>query len=80
MSEKRAKEARKENSEPRLLNTIEFRIMSNGHIQVSGPISDPALFMDVVGRGMMSVAQWHAQQKQSRIIAPDAGLTMMKGN
>jgi len=72
MSEKKAKAERKE--EPRLLNTIEFRIMSDGRVPVSGPIHDPAFALDIIGTGIKNLAQFYRQENKSQIIKPNADM------
>lgn len=84
MSEKTAKAERREVQDngqdtgqgPKVLNTIHLNILENGKVNVSGPITDPILVMDVLGQALQAIAQWQFQNKKndSRIVKPSPGV------
>ena len=69
--------AEHEAQRPKVLNTISVNILDNGNVQVSGPISDPVLVLDVLGKALMAVAQFQHQNK-GRIVQASPKLVVPK--
>ena len=67
---------------PRVLNTINFNILSDGHVNVSGPITNPVFVMHILSKGLNALAVYYAQEqeKASPIIQPQPGIVLPGGN
>jgi len=77
MSEKTAKLKRQgEQSLPKVVFTVTIETMSNGGTKVTGPIADPILIMDTIGKALQQVAQYQFQQKQGAILKAEPRLVL----
>ena len=71
----RIKEQHKQ-EEAVVLNTISINLLSNGSVNVSGPINNPIVVMDVFSKAFSALAQYYAQQADnaSPIVRPNPGI------
>ena len=74
----RIKEERQEQQGPKVLNSVRFDILSDGHVSVSGPIANAAFVMQTLSKGLNALAGYYAQEqeKASPIIQPKPGLVL----
>jgi len=79
MSEKQVKRERQEaTNEVKVINNIRIDILSNGGVNVSGPITDPVVCMDILGRALLELAVFHVQRREndSRIVTAKPNLIL----
>jgi len=75
----RLKEERKATAlQPMIVNTISINMLSNGGVNVSGPITDPILVLSVFSKAFNALAVHYAQErdKQNKIVVPTSGLIL----
>lgn len=74
MKAERAEEVK----QPKVLNSITLNMLDNGHVSVSGPIQDPVLVIDVVGKALNALTAYYMQEKMKdqRIVKPAPGLIL----
>lgn len=67
-----------EKAKPTIVNTISFNMLSDGGVNVSGPIQEPRLVIDILGKAFNALSQYYAQeaQKSQSIIKPVNGLIL----
>ena len=67
-----------ERKKPEVINTIAINLLSDGGVNVSGPIQNPVVVIDVLGRALNALSQYYAQEhnKQNRIVKPQNGLIL----
>lgn len=63
---------------PHILGSIKFNILSDGHVNVSGPITDPVVVLDVLGKGCIALAAYYAKEmsKDKRIVTQGSNLIL----
>lgn len=80
MSEKQVKRERKEARKDgvTVINNIRIDILSNGDVNVTGPITDPVVCMDVIGKALFKLAMFHADRRgnDSRIVTAKPNLIL----
>jgi hypothetical protein len=61
---------------PRVLATLAIDYRSDGNVSVSGPIKDPILIMDVLGKALQAIANFQQEEKAGSIIQPKPSLVL----
>lgn len=67
-----------ERKKPEVINSITINMLSDGGVNVSGPIQNPLLVIDVLGKALNALFQYYVQEnaKQNRIVKPSQGLIL----
>ncbi len=73
----RIKEEKKEaQQKPTIINTISINLLSDGQVNVSGPIQNPIAIMGILGQAMGVLSRFYAQEAASKIVKPSNGLIL----
>uniref|UniRef100_A0A6M3JU44 Uncharacterized protein n=1 Tax=viral metagenome TaxID=1070528 RepID=A0A6M3JU44_9ZZZZ len=56
--------------ETKVIARFGISVLSDGNVNISGPIKEPIFVLDVFGRAMSAVANFIVQEKQKSIIEP----------
>ena len=79
----RLKAVRQEEQKPQIIGTIAINLMSDGNVNVSGPITDPGTVGTAIGQAIHALIVWHAQEakkgNEKRIVTPGVGLILPGG-
>lgn len=69
-----------EQAKPKIINTIAINMLNNGGVNVSGPITEPLLVIDVLGKALNALSAFYAQKgtQAHPIIQPGSGLLLPK--
>ena len=65
-----------ERKKPEIINTIAINLLSDGGVNVSGPIQNPMLVIDVLGKALNALSQYYTQEQNNRIVKPGNGLIL----
>jgi len=70
----------KATEKPTILGTISINLLSDGNVNVSGPLQDPATVGNAFGKAIHALILWHTQQAKGendkRILMPGQGLML----
>jgi hypothetical protein len=56
--------------EPKVIGRVEISLLSNGGVNVQGPIGNPILTLEIFGKAISTVATYLANESRSKIVAP----------
>ena len=62
---------------PEILSTIAINLLSDGGVNVSGPIHDPRLVINVLGKALNALSQYYVQEQgKAKIVKPQSSLIL----